>query len=204
MTYRFDYDRESGAFYIRVREGEYSETIPLVSIGFGAGVDIDQEGNVLGFEFLSFEEFAEFIENNDGSVMIPSSLKAPDQPPNRNVPFAREARGFPQQEALRATRTMNESAQKFAEAVRESYRTVTSRSVEAQEQSQMLTQRFLETVMSELEVAERAQSEQQEAFQKLSQESLTAYKAFMDSMLAYYQVNTERSEKSGSKEKGAK
>ena len=59
MTYRFDYDRESGAFYIKVREGEYSETIPLGEIGFGAGVDVDTEGNVLGFEFLSFEEFAE-------------------------------------------------------------------------------------------------------------------------------------------------
>ena len=31
MPYRFEYDPESGAFYIRVRDGEYHETIPLGS-----------------------------------------------------------------------------------------------------------------------------------------------------------------------------
>ena len=52
-------DKESGAFYITIRDGEYSETLDLVDPGFGAYVDIDDEGNVLGLEFLSFEEFAE-------------------------------------------------------------------------------------------------------------------------------------------------
>ena len=52
-----EHDPESGAFYIRVRNGEYHETIPLGEPGFGAGVDVDAEGNVLGFEFLSFEEY---------------------------------------------------------------------------------------------------------------------------------------------------
>ena len=62
MTYRFEHDPESGAFYIRVREGEYHETIPLEEPGFGAGVDVDAEGNVLGFEFLSFAEYGELVE----------------------------------------------------------------------------------------------------------------------------------------------
>ena len=54
MTYRFEHDPESGAFYIRLRDGDYHETISLGEPGFG--VDVDAEGNVLGFEFLSFEE----------------------------------------------------------------------------------------------------------------------------------------------------
>lgn len=75
MTYRFDYDQQSGAFYIRVREGEYSETIPLVEIGFGAGVDVDAEGSVLGFEFLSLEEFAEVTDREAGGLEIPERIE---------------------------------------------------------------------------------------------------------------------------------
>ena len=50
VTYRLEHDPESGAFYIRLRDGEYHETIPLEGPGFGAGVDVDAEGNVLGFD----------------------------------------------------------------------------------------------------------------------------------------------------------
>ncbi|CAN5594175.1 hypothetical protein BH24ACT22_BH24ACT22_17840 [soil metagenome] len=101
------------------------------------------------------------------------------------------------------SKRVNEAAQKFAEAVRESYETVGSRSVEAQERSRMLTQSFFESVVSELEA--QAQSgqqtseelmdqsrKQQEAFQQLSEESMNAYKEFMNSMLAYHQANVER------------
>ena len=66
-----------GAFYIKVRDGEYSETVPLGEIGGGAGVDIDSEGNVLGFEFLSFEEFVEVIERAGGNLEIPYRLTLP-------------------------------------------------------------------------------------------------------------------------------
>lgn len=60
---RIKFDKESGAFYLTIREGEYSETLDLVDPGFGAYMDVDVEGNVLGVEFLSFEEFAEITEN---------------------------------------------------------------------------------------------------------------------------------------------
>jgi RNA polymerase sigma factor (sigma-70 family) len=60
---RIKFDKESGAFYLTIREGEYSETLDLVDPGFGAYMDVDAEGNVLGVEFLSFEEFAEITEN---------------------------------------------------------------------------------------------------------------------------------------------
>jgi formiminotetrahydrofolate cyclodeaminase len=100
---------------------------------------------------------------------------------------------------------VNEAAQKFAEAVRESYETVSGRSMEAQERSRMLTQSFFESVVSELEA--QAQSgqqmtedlmeqsrKQQEAFQQLSEESMNAYKEFMNSMYTYYQANMERAQ----------
>lgn len=74
MPYRFEYDPESGAFYIRVRDGEYHETIPLGEPGFGAGVDVDAQGNILGFEFLSFEEYVEFIDHA-GSLEVPERLE---------------------------------------------------------------------------------------------------------------------------------
>jgi len=73
MTYRFEHDPESGAFYIRVRDGEYHETIPLAEPGFGAGVDA--KGNVLGFEFLSFEEYKQVVDEGGGRKEVPDRLQ---------------------------------------------------------------------------------------------------------------------------------
>lgn len=77
MSYRFEHDPQSGAFYIRIREGEYQETIPIAEPGFGAGVDVDVDGNVLGFEFLSFEEYAELLARAGGSLEIPDRVEDP-------------------------------------------------------------------------------------------------------------------------------
>lgn len=72
MTYRFEHDPESGALYIRLREGEISYTAPLGDVpGLGATMDLDAEGNVLGVEFLSFEEFAELVEITGGVLELP-------------------------------------------------------------------------------------------------------------------------------------
>lgn len=75
MTYRFEHDPQSGAFYVHVRDGAYRETIPLVDPGFGAGVDVDAEGNVLGFEFLSFEEYAGVLARAGGTLEIPERVE---------------------------------------------------------------------------------------------------------------------------------
>lgn len=72
---RFEHDPQSGAFYIKIREGVYRETIPLAEPGFGAGVDVDAEGNVLGFEFLSFDEYAELVARSGGTLEIPDILE---------------------------------------------------------------------------------------------------------------------------------
>lgn len=105
------------------------------------------------------------------------------------------------------SRRVNEAAEKFAEAVRESFQTVSGRSVEAQERSRMLTQSFFESVISELQAqAESGQQmsqelmeqtrRQQEAFQQLSEESMSAYRDFMNSMFSYYRANMEQAKRS--------
>lgn len=72
MTYKLTYDPESGVFYIRVREGEYAETMhPGGAGGEDFGVDVDEEGSVLGVAFLSFEEYAEVIARSGGKLEIP-------------------------------------------------------------------------------------------------------------------------------------
>ncbi len=91
MAYRFEHDPESGAFYIHVRDGEYHETIPLGEPGFGAGVDVDAEGNVLGFEFLSFEEFELVAAEGGGHIEIPDQLQPSDTHPAFGQERLREA-----------------------------------------------------------------------------------------------------------------
>ncbi len=71
---RFTHDPESGAFYVRLREGEYHQTIPLIEPLYGGGVDVDAEGNVLGVEFLSFEEFAVLVESAGGTQELPDRV----------------------------------------------------------------------------------------------------------------------------------
>jgi uncharacterized protein YuzE len=74
MAYRFEYDPESGAMYFRLRAGEISHTAPLGEPALGASLDLDAEGNVLGVEFLSFEEFAELVVSAGGTLELPENL----------------------------------------------------------------------------------------------------------------------------------
>lgn len=102
---------------------------------------------------------------------------------------------------------VNEAAEKFAEAVRESLQTVSNRSVEAQERSRQLTQNFFDSVVEQLqsqaesnrdasqEMMEHSRK-QQEAFQQLSEESMNAYREFLNSMFSYYATSMEQARKS--------
>ena len=74
---RLEFDPESGAFYICIREGDIEETLALAEPGFGAHVDVDHEGNVLGLEFLSFKEYAELLTRFGGTLEIPERLENP-------------------------------------------------------------------------------------------------------------------------------
>jgi uncharacterized protein YuzE len=74
---RFEFDPESGALYVRVREGQIEETLDLAEPGFGAHLDIDREGNVIGVEFLSLQEFTELVARSGGTLELPERVEDP-------------------------------------------------------------------------------------------------------------------------------
>jgi len=95
---------------------------------------------------------------------------------------------------------VDEAAEKFAAALKESYQSIADRSVSAQELNAQVTQDFFNGVIKNLRTQagnNRALSEdlieqqrkQQEASQALAQESLGAYMDFLDSMFSYYRGN---------------
>ena len=73
---RFEFDPESGALY--VREGQIEETLDLAEPGFGAHLDIDREGNVMGVEFLSLQEFEELVASAGGTLELPERVEDPE------------------------------------------------------------------------------------------------------------------------------
>jgi hypothetical protein len=96
---------------------------------------------------------------------------------------------------------VNEAAEKFAEAIKESYQTLADRSVSAQELNAQLTQDFFNGVINNLRgqaesnraLAEdliEQQRKQQEASQALTQESVNAYTEFLNSMFSFAQRST--------------
>lgn len=106
----------------------------------------------------------------------------------------------------RQQQQINEAAEKFAEAVKESYRTVADRAVSAQQLNAELTQNFFNNVINNLRTqAENnrqmteelvgQQQRQQEATQALTQESVGAYMDFINSMFSYYQGNIEQAQR---------
>ena len=97
---------------------------------------------------------------------------------------------------------VNEAAEKFAAALKESYQSIADRSVSAQELNAQLTKDFFNGVINNLRTqaeGNRALSEdlieqqrkQREATQALAQESVNAYTDFLNSMFAYYKGNLD-------------
>ena len=95
----------------------------------------------------------------------------------------------------RQQKQVNEAAEKFAEAIKESYQALADRSVSAQELNAQLTQDFFNGVINNLRTqaeSNRAlaedlieqQRKQQEASQALAQESVNAYMDFLGSVFA--------------------
>jgi hypothetical protein len=102
---------------------------------------------------------------------------------------------------------INEAAEKFAEAIKESYQALADRSVSAQELNAQLTQDFFNGVINNLRTqaeSNRAlaedlieqQQKQQEASQALTQESVNAYMDFLNSMFSYYQGSLDEAQRS--------
>src|ERR671939_1335597 len=95
----------------------------------------------------------------------------------------------------RQQQQVNEAAEKFAEAIKESYQALAERGVSAQELNAQLTQEFFNGVINNLRtqaennraLAEdlvEQQRKQQEASQALAQESVNAYTDFLGSVFA--------------------
>jgi uncharacterized protein YuzE len=108
---RFEFDPESGAIYVRIRDGEIAEMLEIADPSFGAYLDVDQEGNVLGVTFLPFKEFAGLTTHSGGKLESPDTVREPDTvlklsppPPKYGSEAIREALsslGPRQQELLR-------------------------------------------------------------------------------------------------------
>ena len=107
----------------------------------------------------------------------------------------------------RQQRQVNEAAEKFAEALKESYQSIAERSVSAQELNAQATQDFFNGVINNLRTQaenNRAladdlleqQRKQQEASQALAQESVNAYTDFLNSMFSYYRGSLDEAQRS--------
>ena len=95
----------------------------------------------------------------------------------------------------RQQQQVNEAAEKFASAIKDSYQAIADRSVSAQELNAQLTQEFFNGVINNLRtqaennraLAEdliEQQRKQQEASQALTQDSVNAYMDFLNSLFA--------------------
>ncbi len=101
---------------------------------------------------------------------------------------------------------VNEAAEKFASAIKESYQAVSERGTSAQEMNAKVTQDFFNRVINNLrsqadnnremtrDLIEQ-QQKQREASQALVQEGANAYMDFLNSMFSYYQGNLEEAKK---------
>jgi len=96
-------------------------------------------------------------------------------------------------------RRIDEAAEQFANAVRESYRTVAERSISAQDLNAEMAEQFYNSVIEHLQsqvegtrqlnrqLADQRER-QQEAVHALTQEAVSAYMDFINSMLSFYQT----------------
>jgi polyhydroxyalkanoate synthesis regulator phasin len=107
----------------------------------------------------------------------------------------------------RQQRQVNEAAEKFADAIKESYQALADRSVSAQEINAQLTQDFFNGVINNLRTQADSnrtlaqdlieqQRKQQEASQALTQESVNAYADFLNSMFSYYRGSLDEAQRS--------
>ena len=100
-------------------------------------------------------------------------------------------------------RQINEAAEQFASAIRDSYQAVSQRTVAIQQLNAELTQDFFNRVINNLrneaesnrEFTQELAGQQQrgaEATQQLTQESVNAYMDFVNSMFSFWQGNFEQ------------
>ncbi len=101
---------------------------------------------------------------------------------------------------------VNEAADKFTDALVQSYKAVADTGVSAQERSTQLTETFFNQAINNLhaqaeenrrviqQLADQ-QQRQAEAAQTITQESVDAYMDFMDSMFSFWQGGVQTAER---------
>src|SRR5215207_4633186 len=106
----------------------------------------------------------------------------------------------------RQQQRVNQAAEEFANALRESYQTVASYGESAYDMNAQLTEQFFNSVVNNLQTeaeANRQTGEQlaeqaqrgQEASRQLTQESVQAYMDFINSMFSFSQADTQAAER---------
>ncbi len=101
---------------------------------------------------------------------------------------------------------VNEAAEQFASAVKDSYQAVSDRTISAQQLNTKLTQNFFTKVINNLhneaesnrQIAQELAGQQRrqwEAARTLTQESMNAYMDFLNSMFFYYQGSVKEAER---------
>lgn len=122
---RISHDKESGALYIKIRDGSYSHTEDF-SENADVYVDVDAEGNVLGLEALSFEDLAQAIQEHGGGLEVPKVLSQPLRLDANSVKEAVDALDPRQQEVLKLRNhdglTLSDVADRLGISVTEAYR----------------------------------------------------------------------------------
>jgi small-conductance mechanosensitive channel len=94
---------------------------------------------------------------------------------------------------------INEAAKQFSDALADSYRALTKRTVSTQEQSAQLTQEFFEAVIDNLRAQAQGnqemvqelvdqQKQQPKSAQALAQETVEGHMKLLDYMFSYYRL----------------
>lgn len=67
----FKHDPNTGAWSVRLRDGEFYDHVRLGDPDSGASVRVDWFGNVLAVEFTSFEAFTEMLARTGNELPVP-------------------------------------------------------------------------------------------------------------------------------------
>ncbi len=171
---RISHDKESGALYIRLRDGEYDHTEDF-SEGADVYLDVDRRGNVLGLEALSFEDLAQAIEERGGELEVPGLLGDQNGPPyhrgqDPDLPSGGATQAFQAlaQESASAYADFLDSALSF---YRQSLNAATQAALSGTQAAQQSAQAAQQVAQQTTQVANQAAQQSRQAAQQSAQET---------------------------------
>lgn len=71
---RFDYDKDAGAMYVYLREIPDGAAVRTEELEPGVYLDLDEDGQTLGVEFVDMPFFWKHMERNGGCLNVPDHL----------------------------------------------------------------------------------------------------------------------------------